>query len=833
MSSKDVTACLAVLALLVSMKSSVGCRTSNASHVLNAPAAVQEPPELGKLRAQGNTLFGSGQYVRAASIYESGYEMAKNRGEPRSAVRFLNNLGSARYQLFQYREAVKAYLEARNLADRMGDREALGALYFNLSSLYLEMADVDAAAQSAQQGLGALTGMATSFKAQVLMQSARIRLRQKKDSATAMVWLRDAVESARRDKDTATATEAQAWNELGTALLDAGNPQAAEPPLLEAFRLRRLNHDDRIYYSYEALGKLRMAQGDPHSASALFSRAINSARRVSPAALWTGYFQRGRAKLAEGRLEEAFADFGAALNWLRRWRAEVLPADAFRVSSEVALHDAFSAYIELGSRLYRETGRPHFAEQVFAVTEESRTASLRALRAESENLARILPAEYWETLSRLHGAEAALVADEAAGDTAGVRELRLKLAELETRAGLELPPDSSDSGWGAGLVLKRTRRALAPDAVYLGFTLGKSESWLWVVARDGFELQRLPPEAQISKMVHQFTRSVSEGAMEAVSSGRNLYAQLFGSASQRLVRKRVWIMALDGSLFEVPFAALVKGYKNAAGIPLYLMEDHVVQITPGAWSLLRAPASDASGPFVGLGDPVYNTADPRFRALIKPAALADDSPGSHSNTSPDPTELARLAGSDREIEQCAKVWRSYGSEVILLKGTAASKKNIVDVLRWRPSVLHLAAHIVFPAQDSGPGMVALTLRPQGGVEFLSATEIASMRVGLGLVVLNGCSSAQAAILPGAGLMGMTRAWLAAGARGVIATRWPTPDDNTELFSFFYEYLHSLGRPAEPYLFARALERAQIRQLRTGGRHSGSAYWGAYFCVARN
>ena len=158
---------------------------------------------------------------------------------------------------------------------------------------------------------------------------------------------------------------------------------------------------------------------------------------------------------------------------------------------------------------------------------------------------------------------------------------------------------------------------------------------------------------------------------------------------------------------------------------------------------------------------------------------------------------------------------------------------IRTTMRWcttRPAGTH---DLIFPAQDPGSGMVALTLRPQGGVEFLSTSEIASMRSVLGLVVLNGCSSAQAPILPGAGLMGMTRAWLAAGARGVIATRWPTPDDNTEMFSFFYRYLHSLKRSAESYPFARALERAQISQLRTRGRHSGPAYWGAYFCVARN
>jgi CHAT domain-containing protein/tetratricopeptide (TPR) repeat protein len=836
MNAKSVLVCLAALVLLLTMRGSADRQMLDPSRGPKAPA---EPADLSQLRERGNQMFRSGRYVGAAIIYQSGYEIAKNRGDLRSAVKFLNNLGSARYQLFQHREAVKAYLEARDLARTVGDRRTFGALCVNLSSMYLEMADVDAAAQAAAQGLDALRGMDTSFKAQLLMQSARIRLKQKRDTAAAIVSLRDAVEAARMDPRMATAVEAQAWSELGTALLDAGNPKVAEPALLESFRLRKLYHDERIYYSYDALGKLRMSQGDARAASLLFSREIDSARRASPAALWTGYYRRGGAELAQGRLQEAFADFGAALDWMRRWRSEVLPADAFRVSSEVALHDAFLAYIELGSRLYRETGRQEFAQRVFAVTEESRTASLRALEAESENLTAILPAEYWETLARLHRAEASLATDEAAHEAAretpdhtpALRELRLKLVELETGAGLELtPPDSSDTGWGAGQVLQRTRMALSPDAVYLGFTVGKAESWLWVVARDGFELQHLPPEAQISEMVRQFSRSVAAGAPEATSAGRNLYAQLFGGAGPRLAGKRVWIMALDGPLFELPFAALVKGYKTAGNVPLYLVEDHALQITPGVWSLLRAPAPTTSGPFVGLGDPIYNSADPRFGAHVQRASLARVS---RANPRAEGTELARLAGSDREIEQCARIWRSQGSGVIVLKGSAASKKNVVDALRRRPSVLHLAAHMIFPAHDSGSGMVALTLRPQGGVEFLSASEIAGMRIAADLVVLNGCSSAQGTILPGAGLMGMTRAWLAAGARGVIATRWPTPDDNTELFSYFYESLHSLSRSAQPYVFARALEQAQVRQLRAGGRYSGPACWGAYFCVARN
>ena len=120
-------------------------------------------------------------------------------------------------------------------------------------------------------------------------------------------------------------------------------------------------------------------------------------------------------------------------------------------------------------------------------------------------------------------------------------------------------------------------------------------------------------------------------------------------------------------------------------------------------------------------------------------------------------ELARLVGSGREIDSCAKIWRSQGLKTILLEGSTANKESLAEALRRNPAAPHLAAHILFPAQYSGLGMVALALQPDAEVELLSATEISGMRIKLGLVVLNGCSSAHAAILPGAGLMGLTRA----------------------------------------------------------------------------
>ena len=60
-------------------------------------------------------------------------------------------------------------------------------------------------------------------------------------------------------------------------------------------------------------------------------------------------------------------------------------------------------------------------------------------------------------------------------------------------------------------------------------------------------------------------------------------------------------------------------------------------------------------------------------------------------------------------------------------------------------------------------------------------------------------------------MGMTRAWLMAGAGAVIATKWPTPDDVGVFFQRFYRELQR----SEFYDPAGALRAAQIEAIRSG------------------
>jgi CHAT domain-containing protein len=244
-------------------------------------------------------------------------------------------------------------------------------------------------------------------------------------------------------------------------------------------------------------------------------------------------------------------------------------------------------------------------------------------------------------------------------------------------------------------------------------------------------------------------------------------------------------------LFGVPFAALVAEHKG--GRTVYLVDNNSVQIVPGALLLsepMEAAGIPASGRFLGVADPIYNQADPRWL-------------GRRASGSPDPDtgQLQRLAGSAREIAESAEVWQAGSGTTEVLTGAAASLPAFRRALKTRPAVVHLATHVVpaetldrsliafslisEPAEKSGLRLgPATTLRP----EYLTTAEIGNLDARRALVVMTGCASGEGEAHPGAGLLGLTHAWLAAGADAVLATAWPVEDDTFGEFSSFYRYL---------------------------------------------
>jgi CHAT domain-containing protein len=128
-----------------------------------------------------------------------------------------------------------------------------------------------------------------------------------------------------------------------------------------------------------------------------------------------------------------------------------------------------------------------------------------------------------------------------------------------------------------------------------------------------------------------------------------------------------------------------------------------------------------------------------------------------------------------------------------------------------------------------PGEVFIALgRAQGGrMDLLSSSAVASrMSAGGAIVVLSGCGSAQGTALPGAGLQGMTRAWLAARARSVVGSLWSQPDSSEPFFQHFYSSL------AQGLELRSALQAAQTAMISDAGWRSQPRHWAGWILVGQ-
>jgi CHAT domain-containing protein len=245
--------------------------------------------------------------------------------------------------------------------------------------------------------------------------------------------------------------------------------------------------------------------------------------------------------------------------------------------------------------------------------------------------------------------------------------------------------------------------------------------------------------------------------------------------------------------------------------------------------LRNISAQLSNGPFVGIGDGIYNAADPRWTPPRR-GLFGIPLPGT---TVKPPFELTRLVGSAQEIQACAQKWAGDRPPV-LLTGLQASREALASALRTRPAVIHLAAHVLQRSEKPDDAlMIDLGLSPQAQPEVLTIDDVANFEVPGAMVVMNGCSSARAPAVFGKGVMGLTRAWIMAGAQTVIGSRWPIPDDTGELFQMFYaNWKNNRGRATPRRIAAESLQRAQRAVLDANTWRSDPKYWSAFYVVGK-
>lgn len=529
-----------------------------------------------------------------------------------------------------------------------------------------------------------------------------------------------------------------------------------------------------------------------------------------------------------------------------------------------------------------------YASEAFRINEQSRARSLLDMLAETgAAITEGVPAELLkrkqENLDRQQD-----IADVLTGINVSTEELKKKPAELDEE--LEklqteyeeienqirtASPRYATLTANKPLTLAEVQQNVLDDKTALvEYALQTDESYLFVATKSGVSLFKLPGRANIEKLAMDLRaqlipsklqrRIVGIDVAEAnrglgiasaapedvapfVAASNALYKVVLEPAAGMIGDNRVMIVA-DGALNYIPFEALLKTADSGDFSSLgYLVKTNEVIYAPsasvvGAIKQQRAKATGRA--ILVIADPVFNSNDTRaqkstgtpasdaeVRGLGIQGALADVA-GSTNAPAPNATmeglPLARLNGTRIEADQISKLAKGSGGQADVWLDLDANEANLGarDISKYR--IIHVATHGLLNAERPQFTGVVLSLVGNKTYDgFVRTDEVFNLRLGSPLVMLSACETGLGKEKRGEGVLGLTRAFMYAGAPTVGVSLWSVADKSTaDLMTDFYKRLLTTG---EGTTSSSALRGAQLAMI-SGKKYSAPFYWAPFVLV---
>ena len=338
--------------------------------------------------------------------------------------------------------------------------------------------------------------------------------------------------------------------------------------------------------------------------------------------------------------------------------------------------------------------------------------------------------------------------------------------------------------------LSTLQQHLTPQDLLLDYFVTSQATILFMVTQDSIQLHRLTvTPAQFMQTYQRFRLRVNLAARSHPSKNQNqitttcrqlahLYQLLLAPISNTLNQFSRLIIVPHALLHYIPFHALHNGRS-------YLLETHQVRYLPNA-SLL----------------PYYqtNTTTSHNNCL----AFGYSATGNLPNAVAEAQLVAQTMQGQAFVEQAANL----------------------TTLRQQASqcrLLHLATHGDFRADN--PLFSGLALADGQ----LTTLDIFSLKLAASLVTLSACRTGQHVISGGDELLGLTRAFMYAGAASLLLTLWPVHDQATTTFMSHFYHLLKTGHTK-----GAALQQTQQHFInhhqKTSATYAHPYYWAPFFLV---
>jgi CHAT domain-containing protein len=323
-----------------------------------------------------------------------------------------------------------------------------------------------------------------------------------------------------------------------------------------------------------------------------------------------------------------------------------------------------------------------------------------------------------------------------------------------------------------------TLRALLPaDETLIEYYYGGDELYAFLATREAVSVTRLEGSGLVDDII-AFRRVIQRPPDPSWrESARKLYGRLIAPIHEQLHTPNL-VVVPHGALHYLPFNALHDGDR-------FLVQSYAIRLLPAATVLkfLQAEAPQKPGTLLAFGNP--DLGDRRYDL---------------------PFAQAEAEGVAKTMPHSRALVRGDASRAAFLKYASDFQ------------FIHIASHGDF--EPERPLTSSLLLASAGTDDGrLTVSDLYSLRIGADLVTLSACETGLGEIAAGDDIVGLTRGFLYAGTRTIVASLWQVDDRATgDLMVAFYRSL------AQGLSKRDALRAAQIEQL---GKQPYPFYWAPF------
>jgi CHAT domain-containing protein/Flp pilus assembly protein TadD len=332
-------------------------------------------------------------------------------------------------------------------------------------------------------------------------------------------------------------------------------------------------------------------------------------------------------------------------------------------------------------------------------------------------------------------------------DALRVAELSRSRTLAEGLAPKEAASQLSIGAMHPGQIAQRVKQTL------LFYWIGRNRSHLWVIAPRKTSYFTLAKAGEITPLVKSY-RKTMRGMRDPKDSGseegQHLYVQLVEPAKLVLPKDGRIILVPDPSLSALNFETLIV----PGSTPHYWIEDATLTTASSLTLLARSatnhPAKEKSLLLVGNTEPVE--------------------------------AFAQLPKAQEEMEMVERYFPE--STRAVLEGKQATPEAFLHSDPGKYSYLHFVTHGT--ASVTRPLDSAVILSRGGDSYKLYAREIIQHKLTAQLVTISACEGANGRAYSGEGLVGLSWAFLRAGAHNVVGALWEVNDSAApQIMDVFY------------------------------------------------